>query len=131
MLFLKEPHREYFSFSNVLLKPFPYQYHPLYLGEREENASVINEDSKQQNVAKSICLAKQFLWQQQLESITGNFHIVMPAQSQLLELEFRKKSLELHTGAKKDQFDQKWLHFTNHYAITLCLKISSLGGVMV
>ena len=26
---------------------------------------------------------------------------------------------------------QKWLHFRNHYAITLCLKISSLGGVML
>ena len=43
-----------FSLSNALLKPFPYQFRPLILENMEENASVINEGSKQQNVAKSI-----------------------------------------------------------------------------
>lgn len=56
----------------------------------------------------------------------------MSAESHLLELELGNKYLHWAEGVRrKDPFDQKWLHFTNCYAIILCLKISGLGGAML
>jgi hypothetical protein len=58
----------------------------------------------------------------------------MSSEAQLLELDLGTKSLAMGTGAKvkeEGQFDQKLLYFTNHYAIALCLRISSLGRVMI
>lgn len=126
------PIEKFFFFFNALLKAFPYQFQPLYLG-KQGGKCICNkwrqQTTKCGQIHKSSCLAKQFLWLQELESITVDFPIAMSAESHLLELELGNKYLHwAERVRRKDPFDQKWLHFTDCYAIILCLKISGLGG---
>lgn len=59
-------------------------------------------------IHKSLCLAKQFLWLQQLESILVEFHVVILAKAQSQELELGTKSLRVGSQLRqKDQFDQQ------------------------
>lgn len=105
------------------------------LENREENASVINEGSKQGNVAKSINpLAQQSnfcgckSWNQLLQTF------LLQCRQSLTFWSWNLGTSHLHWAEgvrRKDPFDQKWLHFTNCYAIILCLKISGLGGAML
>lgn len=51
-------------------------------------------------IHKSLCLAKQLLLLQELESITVDFHIVMLGQSQPLELELGTSHLHWAEGLR-------------------------------
>lgn len=95
---------KFFFFFNALLKAFPHQFQPLYLG-KQGGKCICNkwrqQTTKCGQIHKSFCLAKQFLWLRELESITVDFPIAMSAKSHLLGLELGNKSLALGRGCQK------------------------------
>ena len=98
------PIEKFFFFFNALLKAFPHQFQPLYLG-KQGGKCICNkwrqQTTKCGQIHKSFCLAKQFLWLQELESITVDFPIAMSAEPHLLRLELGNKSLALGRGCQK------------------------------